>query len=364
MFTWAFLSGGALAEDVSLAGRLRTVQQEVTTWADGLGNIKTAMDAVGAAEDLAEGVAAVNYLEESIATTRPGFEWTPQNFAKQSGKASRALCWVVDKLNFKCNYAVMDNFTRATLQEKIVGQKKQDVWSAARWNEMGQVLTAELAPLQKLNEQQFKPVAETADAQPVGPGALPVLLPPPAGEGGGASAAAESDGSVDAATPVPVNGSKPEIAAVPVPKRAVDFQSIGRWDMFVTADGRLQATVDATVDSSMDRGEFSKLSVVCGRNGQLKLSFYTYDGASHPNVVYEPDYNGGIRYAMTNNEIVGTTATDFLGQMMWAERQIIQRGSRLVGNFVSTDSDTGYASTFDMTGIEQVLSYIAPKCGS
>lgn len=66
---------------------------------------------------------------------------------------------------------------------------------------------------------------------------------------------------------------------------------------------------------------------------------------------------------MTNNEITGDTALDFIGQMVWAEQQLLPQGNRLRGSFVSADSDTGYTSTFDMTGLEQALAYIIPRCG-
>lgn len=74
--------------------------------------------------------------------------------------------------------------------------------------------------------------------------------------------------------------------AEPAPAKTPVFQSIGAWSMNVTTDGRLLATIDATADlGSMDQGEFSKLSLVCARDGRLKLSFNTYDGASHA-IVY------------------------------------------------------------------------------
>ena len=113
----------------------------------------------------------------------------------------------------------------------------------------------------------------------------------------------------------------------------------------------------------METGEFSSLALVCGRDGHLKLSLETYGGESYPAVIFEPEQNGGVTYRMRQNEILGDPALDFLGQLVWAERQLLPQGRRMFGNFVSVGSDAGYVSTFDMTGLEQLLAHMLAGCG-
>lgn len=170
---------------------------------------------------------------------------------------------------------------------------------------------------------------------------------------------------VSAGPTAPVN----EVASNPTPQKPEQSHAIAvpkptssaGWMVSKLSDGRPLATAPLLEGPSNAQTDyFESLSLICTREGGMKIGLHSTTGRYYPSVLFFPS-KGGNRFSLTENEITGAAAMYFLQQMMIAEKQVLAKGYGFL------DLETGISATssrvnFNLLGINKIFYNLADQC--